>query len=313
MTALDKVTALVEAHVQQDHARFRAVTLQIAAALSARGHSGADHLRELVEKQRAVVAIRPDVVGLLTAPPELAAMDDLVLSPSIREGLERIVLEYGQRAVLQVHGLRPSRKLLFTGPPGVGKTMAAGALAHAVKLPMLRVELHGVIDSHLGETAGRLAKVFSHIGEVPAVYLFDEFDALGMRRGAENEGAASGEMRRVVNSLLQFIENDRSESFIVGATNLVQFIDEAVFRRFDERLMFQLPTQQELDTLVRRALGGVGIENLDVGVIFETVLGRKLGHADVCMALERVLKDHVLVGSPVDTACVIDSLARRAR
>lgn len=315
MTTVAQVTALVDAHVSRDHARFRAITLQIAANLSSKSERGADQLRKLVEHPQAVAFVPlPSANGLLSAPPELSSLDDMVLSPSVLDRLSRVVLEYGQRDILHVHSLRPARKLLFTGPPGVGKTMSAGALARAVGLPLFRVELHGVIGSYLGETAGKLAKVFEHVGAMPAVYLFDEFDAIGSDRGSTADGSSAGaEMRRVVNSLLQFIEDDRSESLIVAATNHEHSLDRAIFRRFDEVIAFAPPSEEELIELVRRSLVDVDVDQLDLAEIYAAVARSKLGHADVCAALDRVLKDRVLSGVSIDTARILDGLSRRVR
>jgi len=311
MTSLAQVTALVDAHVSRDHTRFRAITLQIAAHLASRSERGADQLRKLVERQQAISFVPlPSASGLLFAPPELSTLDDMVLASTVRERLERVVLEYGQRDVLLVHSLRPARKLLFTGPPGVGKTMAAGALARSVGLPMFRVELHGVIASHLGETACKLAKVFEHVRTMPAVYLFDEFDALGAERSSFSDGSSAGsEMRRVVNSLLQFIESDQSDSLIVAATNHAQMLDTALFRRFDEIIVFGPLTKDALVELVRRKLVGFDVELLDYDAIRE--VNSSLGHADLCAALDRVLKDQVLEGTTISTQSIVNSIASR--
>lgn len=315
MTSLAQVTALVDAHVSRDHTRFRAITLQIAANMAARSESGAAQLRKLVDQQQANSFVPlPSASGLLSAPPELAALEDMVLAPAVRERLDRVVMEYSQRDMLLVYSLRPARKLLFTGPPGVGKTMAAGALSRSIGLPMFRVELHGVIGSHLGETAGKLAQVFEHVRTMPAVYLFDEFDALGAERSSFSDGSSAGaEMRRVVNSLLQFIEDDRSDSLIIAATNHVQTLDRAIFRRFDETIAFSIPSRAELVDLVRHTLVDVDVDQFDFDAIYAAVTNAKLGHADVCAALDRVLKDRVLVGTPVDTERVVDGIARRCR
>jgi hypothetical protein len=318
MTSLAQVTALVDAHVSRDHTRFRAITLQIAAHLAARSERGADQLRKLVEQQQASSFVPlPSANGLLSAPPALAALDDMVLTPSVRERIDRIVLEQARKFDLHTSGLDPARKLLFTGPSGVGKTMAAGAIARAVGLPMFRVELHEVIASHLGETAGKLAKVFEHVRTLPAVYLFDEFDAIGADRSSLSDGSSAGaEMRRVVNSLLQFIEDDRSDSLIIAATNHEQMLDSAIFRRFDETIAFAVPTKDELVALVSRALAEYGetdVEQLDFDMIYAAAANPRLGHADVRAALQGVRKDHVLAGVPIDTSHVVAGIARRVR
>ena len=312
MTSLAQVTALVDAHVSRDQARFRAITLQIAASVASRSERGADQLRKLVDRQQAVMMVPlSSAAGLLSAPHDLAPLDDVVLASSLRERIDRIVLEYARRDELGTRGLAPARKLLFTGPPGCGKTMSTGALARAVGLPMFRVELHGVIGSYLGETAGKLAKVFEHVSALPAVYLFDEFDAIGADRSSSGNESAGGEMRRVVNSLLQFIEDDRSDSLIVAATNHAQVLDKAIFRRFDEVVAFATPSRDELVTLLRRKIGEDAVAKLDVDVVFGASTQPKIGHADICAALDRVLKDCVLAGSRIDTESVVAAITRR--
>ena len=307
MTSYAQVTALVDAHVKRDHDRFRSITLQIAAHMSSRSERGADHLRKLVEHYQAVSLIPlPSANGLLSVPSHVASLDDMVLAPQIRDRLDRIVLEHARKEDLRAHGLRPAHKLLFTGIPGVGKSMAAGALAQAVGLPLFRVELHGVISSHLGETAGKLAKIFEHVRSMQAVYLFDEFDALGTERSADRD--SSGEMRRVVNSLLQFIEDDRSDSLIIAATNHAPMLDGALFRRFDEMIEFVPLTRVELGALIDRDLPEC---TLDVEAIYEA--NTKLGHADLCVVLDRVRKDQVLVGMPITTKGIVEGILSRTR
>lgn len=309
--ALTQVTALVDAHVNRDHARFRAVTLQIAAHVASRSEQTADQLRKLIDRQPAVAFVPlPSASGLLSAPPDLASIDDMVLAPSVRTLLDRVLLEYAQREVLAVHSLRPARKLLFTGPSGVGKTMAAGAIARAIGLPMFRVEPHAVIGSHLGQTSANLAKVFEHVNTMPAVYLFDEFDALAADRSSNSDGSSAGaEMRRTVNSLLQLIEDDRSESLIVAATNHAQDLDRAIFRRFDEAVPFPPLAKSELVVLVDRALSGFDAGVLDYDAIL--AVNPALGHSDLCSVLDRTCKDHVIAGAPIDTGRVVEGIRRR--
>ena len=251
----------------------------------------------------------PSASGLLSVPSDLSTLDDMVLADAVRDRLDRVVLEQSRRSDLFAQGLRPARKLLFTGVPGVGKTMAAGALSRAIGLPLFRVELHGVISSFLGETAGKLAKVFEHVRSMPAVYLFDEFDALGAERSSLGSEAAGAEMRRVVNSILQFIESDQSDSLIVAATNHAQLLDSALFRRFEEVIVFDHLTNKELIELMRRRLEGLEIESLDYDAIYTAV--PMLGHADLCAVLDRAHKNRVLKGDPISTNVLVDGIASR--
>ena len=310
MASMDQVTALVAAHVERDHDRFRAVTLQIAAGM--KSQQSALHLRRLIERQQAMTFTPlPSANGLLSMPRNLSTLDDMVLTPEIRERLDRVVLEQSRRLDLLAAGLRPAHKILFSGPSGVGKTMAAGALAKAVKLPMFRVELHSVISSHMGETASKLSKVFDHVRTMPGVYLFDEFDALGSNRSATGNDGASGETRRTLNSLLQFIDDDHSDGLLIAATNLPEMLDPAVYRRFDETIPFTAPSLAEVSTLVNRGLPER--HALDLGAIYAAVANPKLGHADLCAALDRVRKDHLLTGASIGTRQIVDAIARRTR
>lgn len=247
--------------------------------------------------------------GLLSAPRDLATLDDMVLAPQIRRQLARVVLEHSRRAVLLSRGLLPARKLLFSGLPGTGKTMAAGAVARAIGMPMFRVEPHGVFSRYFGESAHRLAKIFEYVRMMPGVYLFDEFDSVGADRAAIGSESDGGEARRVVNALLQFIEGDQSSSVIVAATNHAQLLDSAIFRRFDETIVFEPLTKDELVDLVKRKLSGFAVEPLDYDAIYDAV--QPLGHADLCAALDRARKDNVLDGGAISTSLVVEGITRR--
>ena len=159
----------------------------------------------------------------------------MVLSPDIRKQLSKVTQEYKQRSRLREHGLSPSRKLLLVGPPGCGKTMTSRALAGELKLPHMAVQFHSLITKFLGETASKLHAIFELMPKTRGVYLFDEFDAIGSERAAGND---VGEIRRVLNSFLQFLEQDDSDSIIVAATNLASMLDEALFRRFDDVIRY---------------------------------------------------------------------------
>jgi SpoVK/Ycf46/Vps4 family AAA+-type ATPase len=248
-------------------------------------------------------------LGLLSAPRDLSTLDDMVLAPQVRQRLSRIVLEQARRDILLSRGLRPARKILFSGLPGTGKTMAAGAIARAIKRPMFRVELHAVFSKFFSETGHRLAKVFEYVRTMPALYLFDEFDSIGAERGAIGSEADGGEARRVVNALLQFIEGDQSDSLIVAATNHAQMLDSAMFRRFDEVIVFEPLTKDELVELVRRKLDGFETEALDYDAICG--VNQALGHADLCAVLDRARKDHVLDGAAISTKCLVDGIVGR--
>lgn len=291
MTKAQQVTALVRAHIDGDHDRFRSIVLSIAANAEGSSLKFAQSLRELAARQQRpqqLMALKPQMEALLSMSTPVVDLKDMMLDVETRARIDRFLLEQAARERLIEHGLTPSRKLLFVGPPGVGKTMMASAIAHALSLPMLRVQLHGVIASHLGETAAHLGKVFQNIREMRGVYMFDEFDALAAERGSANPDV--GEMRRVVNSLLQFIENDDSDSIIVAATNHHGILDRAMFRRFDQLIDFPMPSPEVAEHLVRARL----LWTADVNWEAVRLASQGIGHSDLTIACNHVNKDAVI-------------------
>ena len=176
-------------------------------------------------------------------------IDDLVLAPKTRGALDRIVSEWRKAEILKAHGLEPVKKVLFYGPPGCGKSVAAEALARALFLPLATVKFDAVVSSYLGETASNLRKIFDYGRSRPIVLFFDEFDAIGKERTASEE---HGEIKRVVNSFLQLLDGFRADTLTVAATNHEGLLDPALWRRFDEVVVFPPPTPAEIEALCSR-------------------------------------------------------------
>lgn len=230
MATAEQIKALLKTHAERDEERFYAVALQVAASAARTGHTKlAGDIKTLVERGRnrapmaPVGAIVPllkqpkgDLSGILEISNPGTGAGEIVLSEDVSGRLKRVILEQRQKDKLEQFGLQPRRKLLFTGSPGTGKTMAAAVLATELKLPLYTILLDGLITRYMGETAAKLRLIFDHIQQTRAVYLFDEFDAIGTQRGAAND---VGEIRRVLNSFLMFVEQDRSDSVIIAATN----------------------------------------------------------------------------------------------
>ena len=164
-------------------------------------------------------------------------LSDMVLDQSIEDSLNRIIKEQRFFGKIKQHGLSPRRKLLLVGPPGTGKTMTASALAGELGVPLFSVRLDSLITKFMGETAAKLRQIFDAISNVRGIYFFDEFDAIGSQRGQAND---VGEIRRVLNSFLQMLEHDNSNSVIIAATNHPEALDYALFRRFDDMIQFGL-------------------------------------------------------------------------
>jgi SpoVK/Ycf46/Vps4 family AAA+-type ATPase len=213
----------------------------------------------------------------------------MVLPSAIAGRLARILKEQRQLAKLRTHGLRPRRKLLLVGPPGTGKTMSASALAGELGLPLFVIRLDGIITKFLGETAAKLRLVFDAISHTRGVYLFDEFDSIGTQRAMPNE---VGEIRRVLNNFLQFIDQDESDSLILAATNHPDLLDHALYRRFDDVIAFALPDRARIADTLKAKLAPYPTSGLDWDRLASTAEG--LSYAEITRACQDAAKDMVI-------------------
>ncbi len=304
MATAEQLKALLESHVEGDDARFFAVIIQLAAHAARQGHVKlAQELKAFVDKAKVdgdvsgrggrgpipVAQPRGELSTLLGVAYPKARLGDLVLTADTRKHLELIVLEQRQREKLAARALRPRRKVLLVGPPGTGKTYSARALAGELHLPLFSVLLDGVITKYMGETAAKLRLVFDAAAKNRGVYLFDEFDALGGERGNPND---VGEARRALNSFLQFLEQDDSESILLAATNHVGLLDKALFRRFDDIIEFEFPDTTQAVALIKARLALIGIGRIDWHTAAEAAQG--LSHAEIVKACDDAAKDAVL-------------------
>ncbi len=167
--------------------------------------------------------------------------------------------------------------------------MTAKVLAHELRLPLYTVLVDKMVTRFMGETAAKLRQIFEQIARSPGVYLLDEFDAIGGCRSLDND---VGEMRRVLNSLLQFIEQDHSDSLILGATNTPNLLDHALFRRFDDVLEYQLPGEKERRSLIGNVIGVYLGNRFGWSSVLEASKG--LSHADIDLACRDAMKEAIL-------------------
>jgi SpoVK/Ycf46/Vps4 family AAA+-type ATPase len=320
MATAEQVKALLRSYSEADGEQFLSVAMQIAAHAARTGKSKlAEELKTLVRDVRrkqsaqkiggAVPIAQPDgeLAKLLTVTYPRIQLSEMVLAEPVRKQLLQVIREYKQKSRIRENGLSPRRKLLLVGPPGCGKTMTSRALAGELKLPHMAVQLHGLITKFMGETAAKLHSIFELMQKTRGVYLFDEFDAIGSERNAGND---VGEIRRVLNSFLQFLEQDDSDSIIVAATNLASMLDEALFRRFDDVIRYDRPTIIEIKELMRNRLARFGLAEEDMLRSTELALG--LSHADICQASDDAAKEAILKDSKqVELELLLEALAQR--
>jgi AAA+ superfamily predicted ATPase len=327
MATAQQILGLIRSHAKGDEERFVALTVQLASSEEKKGHLKlAEELRQLADEARnraqtpsvksgaaprpvPIVSPRGELAGLMSASYPKTRLSHMVLDQPTEGQLRRIIEEHRQRWKLQEHGLQPRSKLLLVGPPGSGKTMTASALSGELGLPLFTVLLHGVITKFMGETAAKLRLVFDAIAQTRGVYLFDELDAIGGQRGADND---VGEARRMLNSFLQFLEEDHSESVILATTNHPELLDKALFRRFHLQLEYRLPNCDLLVETIRSRLAMFPLTDIDWKSVAEA--GDGLSNAEIIRAAEDAARDAVLDGRPgPDTQGLIGTLkARRA-
>ncbi|MCG7594916.1 AAA family ATPase (plasmid) [Mycobacterium sp. C3-094] len=209
-------------------------------------------------------------------------LEDLVLRQSVSAVLESVIEEVRQWSLLDAAGLPRRQRLLLQGPPGCGKTTAAEAVAAELGRPLVIVRLDAVVSSYLGETASNLRRILEYADQAPFVVLFDEFDALGRSRDDSSE---HGEMKRVVTAFLQMTERYRGPSLLLAATNHPTLLDEALWRRFDEVVTFDLPTVHQIRQLIRLRFKSVTHSGLEVDSYASALKG--LPHA----AAEKLVVD----------------------
>lgn len=219
-------------------------------------------------------------------------LEDVVLSDENSSLIEEILQELHKAEILKSYGLYPVDRLLFCGPPGCGKTLTAEVVASELGLPLAIVRIDSVVSSYLGETASNLGQVFDFISSVPLVVLFDEFDALGKER---DDAAEHGELKRVVNAFLQMLDNFNGKSLLIAATNHDHILDSAVWRRFDEVLVFDLPNLEQLRRLLTVKLRGLRREFDIADAVFVNQL-KGMSHADVERVLRRAAKEMIFSG-----------------
>ena len=250
MARADLLIALVRASALNDRLRFRK-TLEalISEERAKQHHILADRLAEYLnstgQMTKSVIANSTSHNGrdlnLFYEISPTRKLEDLLLPEIVSDACKELFEEHRRADLLRAHNLEPRNRVLLAGPPGNGKTSLADVIATELAIPLMFVRYESVIASYLGETALRLSKLFELVRQRKCVLFFDEFDVVGKERGDIHE---TGEIKRVVSSLLLQIDDLPSHVIVVVATNHSELLDRAVWRRFQVRLELQPPSQE---------------------------------------------------------------------
>lgn len=302
------IIALLNSHIEGDEEHFLSVALQVAAQEARQGRTDeAEKLKRLVQKSRDLRRLnkfggqtpipisrpRGELQGIVESTYPKINLSNMVLSEDVNKRLTRLVRQQQERARLRDFNQVPATHVLLIGPPGTGKTMTASALAGELHLPLFTVRMEALFSRYLGESAGKIRLLFDQIAQVRGAYLLDEFDAIGARRNDAND---VGEVRRVLNSVLVFMEETNStDSIILAATNIVEILDEALARRFDEVIEYKKPDIDSARTIIERRLGMFKFTSKCWRSIEKTLEG--LSQGELVRAGDSVVKDAILDGA----------------
>ena len=317
MASAGHLKALLKSHVDGDDDRFYSVAMQVAAHEARLGHGKlAQELRAMIDDAKgrrdasAPVPIsrpRGELANILEVSYPKARLSDMILGRTLSGQIKRVIREQRNAGKILEHGLSPRRKLLLVGPPGTGKTLTASVLSGELGLPLFSVRLDGLITKFMGETAAKLRQVFDATSRTRGIYFFDEFDAIGSLRSLASD---VGEIRRVLNSFLLMIEQDRSQSLVVAATNHPKILDPALFRRFDDVLNYDPPDQAQIADLLRAHLADSVVKRVRWKILAKAAEG--LNYNEVTRAANEVLK-YALISNrlEIDEADILTMLEER--
>ena len=302
VSSAKQILALIKSRSEGDEEAFYSIALQIAASEARQGRrQAAEELRAEIDKARArqsrgasvpiqFASPRGNIEGLVEMRNPRFRLKDVVLAPELLARFEDVLRQQRRRDWLREHGRVPARRVLFVGPPGSGKTMTAEAVAGELQLPLFLIRLEGLITRFMGDTASKLRLIFDEIKKRRGVYLFDEFDAVGGHRTANNDVA---EMRRVLNSFLQFMEEENStDSMVLCSTNHPALLDRALLRRYDQVLEFDAPTADQIKKLITSNIAPLKARALTWKKLLPEAQG--LSQAEVVRAVDDAVKTAIL-------------------
>lgn len=311
---------MLRSRAEGDEDAFFSIALQVAASEARQGRRDtAQEMRAEIDKARArnsrgasvpiaFASPRGSLEGLLEMREARYKFKDVVLNDRLLARFADILRQQRKRDWLHEHGKTPNRRILFVGPPGSGKTMSAEALAGELHLPLFVIRLEGLITRYMGETAAKLRLIFDETAKRRGVFLFDEFDAVGGQRTATNDVA---EMRRVLNSFLQFMEEGNStDSVIICSTNHPSLLDRALLRRYDQVLEFDAPSSEQIKQLISANIGPMKVVRPAWQQIIHAAEG--LSQSEIVRATDDAVKTAILdERKQLSTENIVDRLQER--
>lgn len=313
MARSDLLLALVSSGAGGDELAFRRAAEALIAEENAKKHGVlASQLADALSRKRAhgstvsqLSRARTDP-GLFHETEPTSRLMDLVLPATVRQATSDVIEEHHRRDLLRSHGVEPRHRLLLEGPPGSGKTTLAESIATEIAVPLLTVRYESLIGSFLGETASRLDALFAAVRVRPCVLFFDEFDVVAKERGDTHE---TGEIKRVVSSLLLQVDRLPSHVIVVAATNHAELLDRAVWRRMQVRLSLPRASREGKIEWLRAWSERTGVS---FGKSERTVAERlrDVSYAELADFAEDVRRRQILDGFDSEPAEVTDRLLK---
>lgn len=311
MATAKQINELIKSHYKKDSDQFDVIVSQILAHEKKLGHNNnvQDIERILLNRKTNNVNTVELNKGnyLLNLNQKEFRIEDLILEENNKDKIKNVINEYKKRNILLENGLRNANKILLEGPPGTGKTSTAMAIATELELPLYVVKHSFLIDSKLGETSRNIYKIFHDIHNYQGVYLFDEFDALGAKRGNNDDVA---EMSRIVNTTLQELDNLDSPNIVLFATNRVDILDGALERRFDEIIQYDyLKDLEDIDKVIQ-----------SINIDFEDNINKNtleklssFSPAEIVDIVKKVKKREILYGEKANNVALMKEMKRQKK